>query len=130
MVLDGLNLNWNIQYAEANIGVGYILNKWRIKPYFSTSPYFGYILKANQSIGSDNYDIKKNNSLKTTDFGLTFSPGLKIALSNSISFYADYKYILGLQNLEKSGQKSFNRGFSINLGVCVTIINYNYVSAQ
>lgn len=125
-----MNVVWNIQYADANLGLGYMLNKWRVKPYFSASPYFAYMLRANQTIGPDNYDIKKNESIKTTDFGLSLSPGVKIALSNYIAFYAEYKYILGLQNLEKSDQKSYNRGFSINLGISVTIVKYNYVTTQ
>ncbi len=130
MIVDEINVDWNIQYADANLGLGYMLNKWRLKPYFSASPYFAYMLKANQTIGPDNYDIKKVKSMKTTDYGLFFSPGFKIAVSNSISFYAEYKYILGLQSLEESTQKSFNRGFSINLGVSVTFIKYNYVTAK
>lgn len=129
MLVDGMNVSWNVQYADANIGLGYLLNNWRLKPYVSVSPYFGYMLLANQTIGSDNYDIKKNKSMAATDFGVFFSPGLKVALSNYIAFYAEYKYILGLQNLEKSaGQKSFNRGFSINLGVSVTILKYKHVT--
>lgn len=130
IIVDEINVTWNVQYIDANIGLGYMVDKWRLKPYFSISPYFGYMLRGNQTIGSDNYDIKKNESMKTTDLGVFISPGFKIALSNYISFYAEYKYILGLQNLENSNQKSFNRGFSINLGVSIAIIKYNYVTAQ
>lgn len=130
IIFDETNVDWNIQYADANLGLGYMLNKWRLKPYFSVSPYFGYMLKANQTIGSDTYDIMQNKSIKTTDYGLLFSPGIKMALSNIISFYAEYKYILGLQNLEKSEQKSYNRGFSINLGISVALIKYNYVTTK
>jgi hypothetical protein len=122
MIYEGLNINWNIQYADANIGLGYMYNKWRLKPYFSVSPYFGYMLKANQLIGAFNYDIKEIKSMKTTDFGLFFSPGLKIVLSKSIAFYVEYKYILGLKNLETAtDKKSTNRGWAINLGVAITV---------
>ncbi len=130
IIVDEINVSWDIQYADASVGLGYVLDKWRLKPYFSASPYFGYMLKGNQTIGADNYDIKKNKAIKTTDLGIFFSPGLKIALSNNISFYTEYNYILGLQNLEKTNQKSFNRGFSINLGISVAIIKYNYVTTQ
>ena len=130
MIFNETNVTWNLQYADANLGLGYMINKWRLKPYLSVSPYFGYMLKANQAVGPDTYDIMQNKSIKTTDYGLFFSPGLKIALSNIISFYAEYKYIMGLQNLEKSNQKSYNRGFSINLGISVAIIKYNYVTSK
>lgn len=122
MIYEGLNVNWNIQYADANIGLGYMYNKWRLKPYCAVSPYLGYMLKANQLIGAFNYDMKEIKSMKTTDIGLFFSPGLKIALSKSIAFYAEYKYILGLKNLETAtDKKSTNRGWAINFGVAVTV---------
>lgn len=125
MIYEGLNINWNIQYADANIGLGYVYNKWRLKPYFSVSPYFGYMLKANQIIGAFNYDIKEIKSMKTTDLGLFFSPGLKVAVSKSIAFYAEYKYILGLKNLETAtDKKSTNRGWAINLGVAISIESF------
>ena len=120
-----LNIDWTMQYADANIGIGYMLNKRRVKPYFSASPYFGYMLKGNQIIGLDNLDIREQKSMKTTDFGLYFSPGFKIALSNYVACTAQYNYILGLQNLETStGQKTYNRAYSFNLGVSITIEKY------
>lgn len=127
IVYDGLNVNWTIQYALANIGLGYMLNKRRFKPYFSASPYFGYMLKGNQIIGIDNLDIREQKSMKTTDFGLYFSPGFKIALSSYVACTAQYNYILGLQNLETStgGKQSYNRGFSFNLGIAITIEKYH-----
>ncbi len=122
LTFDGLDINWTIQYADVNVGIGYISNKWRLKPYFSASPYFAYMLKANETIGTSNVDIKKDKSFKTTDFGIFISPGLRIALTNSVAFYAEYKYILGLQNIETAAdQKAFNRGFSVNLGISFTI---------
>ncbi len=131
LIFNEIDFKWNVQYADAAIGVGYMINKWRLKPYFSASPYFAYMLKGEQTFGPSIYDIKKNKSMASSDYGLYFSPGLKIALSNYVSFYAEYKYILGLQNLEKSAnQTSFNRGFSINLGVSITIIKYSYATAQ
>ncbi len=131
LIIDETTVNWNVQYADVNAGLGYIINKWRVKPYISASPYFAYMLKGQEMIGPDNYDIIKTKSMQLTDFGVFVSPGLKVSLSNSIAFYAEYKYILGLQNLENSGgQKSYNRGFSLNLGISVSIIRYNYVTTH
>lgn len=122
MIYEGLDVNWTVQYVDVSIGLGYIYTKKRLKPYFSLSPYFGYMQKGTQTIGADNYDIKKEKSMKTTDFGVFFSPGLKMDLSGSIACYAEYRYILGLQNIETSAEeKLFNRGFSISLGVAIKI---------
>ncbi len=131
LIYNEMNVNWNVQYADANVGLGYIIKRWRFKPYLSASPYFGYMLRAYQTIGQDTYDIMKNKSMQTTDYGVLFTPGFKIAVSNYFAFYAEYKYIFGLQNLENSsGQKSYNRGFSVNLGVSFTFIKYNYVTSK
>ncbi len=131
LVYDGINTNWNTQYTDINLGVGYILNKWKLKPYLSSSFYYAYMLKAEQRLGQNTYDIKKNKSMSDTDYGLYITPGLKLALSNFVSFYAEYKTVLGLKNLEVStNQKSYNRGFSINLGIAVSIIRYNYVTTK
>ena len=127
------NVEWNIQYADINVGVGYLLNKWRIKPYVAVSPYFAYMLQGVQTVGQTKYDIKKNETMSPVDFGVNFSPGVKVELSNTISFYAEYRQLLGLQNLETgsaSDQKTYNRGFSVNLGISVAIIRYNYVTTQ
>ena len=83
---------------------------------------FGYLLKANQTIGVVNYDLKANNTMKSTDLGLIFSTGIKLALTNYISIFTDYKYILGEHNLENAtGKESYNRGFSFSLGVAIII---------
>ncbi len=115
-------VSWDVQYMDANVGLGYIHNKWKFKPYFSASPYFAYMLKANQTIGFDNYDIKKDKSVSTSDFGIFLSPGVRMALAKRISLYAEYKYILGLQDIEKSATETlFNRGFSFHLGLSLAI---------
>ncbi len=125
LIKNGIEYNWNFQYADAAIGAGYMLNRWRIKPYFFAAPYLGYLLKANQTIGMSRYDIKQNTTIKTADLGLFLCPGAKLAISNLITIYAEYKYILGLQNLEKSTtQKSYNRGFLFNLGLSFNITKY------
>jgi len=122
MILDGMDINWNLQYVDANVGIGYMLSKNRFNPYLYIAPYFGYMLKGNQTIGTYAGDIVKSKSMQTTDLGVFFSPGLKVTLSDYLSIYTEGKYMLGLQNIETtSGQKTYNRGFSINLGVAITL---------
>ncbi len=129
IVYNEVKVSWQVQYADAGLGVGYIYNKWRLKPYLSVSPYYASMLKAEQTIGQDNYDIKKNKSMASSDFGLYISPGFKISLTNSVACFFEYREIIGLQNLEtSSNQKSYNRGSSVNIGVSVAIIKYNYVT--
>lgn len=133
LVYNETNFDWNLQYADIQIGAGYVLNRWMLKPYILASPYFAYLLKGNQQIGENTYDVIKNKTMSTLDYGVCVVPGLKVSLTNTIAFYAEYKQLLGLQNLEKSStnnQKTFNRGFSVNLGIAISFIKYNYVTTQ
>lgn len=129
LVYNTTNIDWTVQYVDACVGAGYVLNKWRIKPYIYATPYFAYMLKGEQTMGQYSYDIKANKAMSATDWGVFVAPGCRVALSNFLSFYVEYKQILGLQNLETTtGEKSYNRGFSINLGVAITFVKYNYVT--
>ena len=119
---EGLPLTWNLQYLDLSSGAGYIYSKFRFKPYVCAVPYFGYMLKAWQTIGSDNFDLKKDKVLNNLDFGLFLIPGVRVSLNDNIALYSEYKQMVGLANIEKtSGQKLNNRGFVLNLGVAATI---------
>lgn len=122
LVYNQINYIWTMQYSDLKAGPGYQFTKWRIKPSLALLPYYAYLLDANQTINSDNYDIKNNKSIKGSDFGLIIAPGFNVILSNYISIYAEYNYILGLQNIETAvEEKLYNRGFSLNFGVSLNI---------
>ncbi|MDO9184738.1 MAG: hypothetical protein Q7W13_01915 [Bacteroidia bacterium] len=122
LVYNDINYIWNMQYTDVKAGIGYRFTKWRLKPSISISPYYAHLLDASQSINDDNYDIKDNKSIKNSDYGLFISPGLNIILSSYVSIYAEYNYILGLQNIETATEeKLYNRGFSLNFGVSLNI---------
>lgn len=126
-------VEWDIHYADLHVGAGYLFNKWRVKPYAAVAPFFSYMIKGSQTLGQTTYDIKKDKTLSPTDFGVLVIPGIKVELSNTISFYVEYKQLFGIQNLETASgtdQKTYNRGFSFNLGVAVALIKYNYVTTQ
>jgi hypothetical protein len=57
------------------------------------------------------------------DFGIVTSGGLNIVLSNDFSVFAEFNYLLGLQNIETklSNQKLNNRAYSINIGLAANI---------
>ncbi len=80
------NVEWDLHYADVNVGVGYILNKWRVKPYLAASPFFAYMIKGQQTVGQTKYDVKKDKTLSAMDYGIGVIPGVKVELSNTISF--------------------------------------------
>lgn len=121
-VYNNLNYTWEMQYCDAKVGIGYQTSKWRLNPYGALSFYYAYLLSGNQNMGQYNYDIVATKSMMPTDFGLFIGLGLKTALSDYISIYSEYNYILGLHNIETTaGQNLYNRGFSINFGMSVNI---------
>jgi hypothetical protein len=125
MVYENIPLTWNLHYADAFFGFGYQLNKYRFKPYISFVPYYGYLLKAWQTIGPEDYDLKKGKELKNFDYGLFIVPGFKVSLSEFLSVYAEYKQMMGIANIETANaQRLYNRGFILNMGVSATITKH------
>lgn len=128
MMYDDVNYLWDLQYADIKLGAGYMLNTMRFKPYLTVSGYYAYLLKANQTQGSTNYDLIKAEDLKRPDFGIVASPGVQVLLSEFISVYSEFSYIMGLQNIEReaaegssSVQKGYNRAYALTLGLAFTI---------
>jgi hypothetical protein len=127
-VIDETNYMWDLQYADVKLGIGYMFSGERIRPYFIASPYFAYLLKANQRINNEDFDIKKIGAIGNTDYGFFASPGVQLTLSDFISAYTQFNYMRGLQNLESNGsneqevsQEAHNTAYSISLGISFTI---------
>lgn len=125
MVYKATNYQWNLQYIDVKIGVGYQYDKWRVKPFTTLTPYYAYLLNAKQTVGLNYYDIKTTKSIKPYDLGLFLSGGIKVALSPYILLYSQYDYNLGLKNIETgTNQYLYNRGFAIKLGLIFSITNF------
>lgn len=128
MIYDDANYLWDLQYADFKLGAGYMYNSTRFKPYLTVSGYYAYLLKANQTQGSTNYDLIKAEDLQRNDFGIVVSPGVQLSLSEFISVYSEFSYVMGLQNIETqkvegstSVQEGYNRAYSLTLGLAFTI---------
>jgi len=117
-VVDEMNYTWDLQYANGQLGVGYMLVKDRFSPYLSVSGYYGYLLRAFQTINNEDFNIKESESINTSDYGIVISPGLQITLSDAISTFFEFNYRMGLANLEKDeGQKSGNFAYGLTFGL-------------
>lgn len=129
LIYNNIRYIWSLQYSNLQVGIGYQYNEWRLKPYIAVMPYYAYLLDANQTIDSDNYDIKANKSIKNSDFGLFIAPGFNITITKYISVFAEYKYIMGLQNIESAqGEQLFNRGFALNFGIALYFTRISRIS--
>lgn len=122
LVYDATNYSWDLQYADVKLGIGYKYDAGRIQPYLTVSPYYAFLLKANQRINNEDFDIKNSKSLQKTDYGIFISPGTQIRISDDIAAYAEFSYLMGLQNIETdAGQKGYNTAYALTVGVAFTI---------
>lgn len=125
-----VNYSWNLQYERAKIDFGYVTTeKWEVKPYACVSPYYGYLLKASQTTGSADYDLKKGGNFSVSDFGFVATGGARFELSKRLHAFAAYNHNIGLANIETTpGQKLYNRGFYVSLGLVIDIrTNLEYI---
>jgi hypothetical protein len=121
-VYDNSNYSWNLNYVEMRLGVGYEYSFGKFGAHFSVMGYYGNLLKANQLLNNENFDIRKSGDISKTDFGVFLSPGADYAISDNLKIFVDINYMLGLANLETDGtQKSNNTLFGGTLGLNYTI---------
>lgn len=122
LIYNKVDYVWSLQYTDFKAGVGFQFGEWRLKPTLTLSPYYAYLLEANQTVDSKTYDLKAGNSLKNSDIGLYIAPGLNTMLSNYASIYVEFNYLLGLQNIEPGNREHlYNRGFSLNFGLLLNV---------
>jgi hypothetical protein len=119
-VYDRMNYSWDLQYMRVKADIGYVVNRWWVKPYILLSPYYGYMLKASENTGSAVYDLKKNDNLSVHDFGIVFTGGGRVRVTHDLQAFAAYNNNLGCLNIENTpGQKLYNRGFSFSIGLAM-----------
>ena len=123
LVYDGANYNWSLKYVSYNLGVGYMYGEGLFKHYIVASGYFGYLLKANQTINNQDFDIIDLDQIQNIDFGIIGSLGTQIELNESMSAYTEFSYLMGLQNIETStlGQESSNVSYMLTLGLIFSL---------
>lgn len=121
-VYDEINYEWEFTYSELRLGIGYNYSFGKFGAHVLVQPYLGYLLKANQTLNNERYDIINSNEINNIDYGLFASPGVNFTPSEFVSVYIDLNYMHGLGNLETNkNQISNNRLFGATLGVAFTL---------
>lgn len=123
MVYDATNYLWEFQYLQGKLGVGYAVNLGLVNPYLAVSGYYGSLLKANQRINNEDFDIIDSELIQKNDYGLNIPLGVRIDASEFVSVYTEVSYLMGLQNIETAdnGQEANNVGYMFTLGLSFTI---------
>ncbi|MCK5539197.1 MAG: outer membrane beta-barrel protein [Bacteroidales bacterium] len=123
LIYDAANYDWDLQYANFNLGAGYMYGYGMFKPYLTASGYFGYLLKANQRVNNQDFDILDLEEIEKIDYGIIGSLGTQIKLNDVMSAYTEFSYLMGLHNLETStdGQESSNVSYMFSVGIVLSI---------
>jgi len=121
--IDFTRLDWSFHYINADLNFGWKFVLGRIKPQFGAGIYYGRLFKADQAIGTLQYDLMEMNTIKKNDSGVNVFGGLEYEYSDSGSVLFRINESIGLLQLEKenSSQEMFNRTFSVQLGLLFNI---------
>lgn len=115
------NLNWDLHYLDLSLGGGYIFDIKPVKPYIGTNFYLSYLLKGQQIVGSNAYDVKDQKSISSFDCGINLFTGLRYDIVENTSVFIECRWMNGLYQLDKNingGSKElFNTATSFHLGV-------------
>lgn len=117
-IYDEENYSWEMLYLDTRLGLGYekMFGKFGIQ--VGVDGFFGYLLKANQRLNNENYDIKSSGALSSLDGGLVFSLGGKFKASDVTSVFLNVNYLMGLMNIETdNAQTTNNRMYGATLGL-------------
>jgi len=117
-VLNTEKITWNLNYMDVNWGGGFITSIKKAKAYLGASFYGSYLLSANQTIGANFYDMKKENTIKKNDFGINAFIGTIYPISPSTFMVIECAKSFGLNQLDAgSNQKLFNKAIFLKLGL-------------
>lgn len=123
------NLLWDLHYIDLSAGGGYMFLTKSIRPYVGASMYVSYLLKANETIGSDSYNLIANNALKKFDFGVNVFTGVKYRIENNIDIFVECRWSNGLlqldNNLNGGSKELYNNATSFHVGVVFDLFQNN-----
>lgn len=118
MVYDDMNYTWNLQYADSRLGIGYMLKNDLVSPYLKVSGYYAFLLRGFQTINNEDFNIKESETVNSSDFGLIITPGLQLSVTDEISTFFEFNYLMGLKNIEKDeSQESKNYAYGLTIGL-------------
>jgi len=117
---DDMSYSWDMQYAQAKLGLGYSYYIGQFSPYLMAYGYYGHMLTGTQRLNNEHFDLLKSELLTEMDYGLIVSPGVEIVITENLSSFIELKYIHGFHNIETIESKTTNnRGYGLSVGLSV-----------
>jgi hypothetical protein len=106
-------ISWKLNYL--GVGASYLFHVFNL-PNFSISPGviigYDYLLKGEQNIGEISYDLKETDALKTWDLNAGALISGRFKVTESLSIIAEYRYNLGLNQIEKKDEGERTKNFA------------------
>lgn len=121
-IIDEVRYHWDFNYLDINLAYLFkIVGNENYGLHIGASPYIGFLLSGEQSIGESYYDVKEDKSIKTIDSGINFLANAQFKVAENIFVSLEYRYGLGLVNIETDDinpdQYSRNNAHSILAGL-------------
>jgi len=128
-------LDWSLHYVGFNLGCGYIKRFGSVAPFIGISPYIAYLYDANQTVGSDEYDLLADKGIKRIDYGVNVFGGVKYLFTEAVSAFFEVRTTTGLQQLEENSesgqnQKQYNRAVAFRFGISFNMVNTKRVKMR
>ena len=125
-IMDEMKYEWKFNYLDVNLAYLFkFLGNENYGLHIGASPYLGFLLGGEQSIGETYYDVKDERAIKTIDVGVNFLANAQFKVAENIFVSLEYRYGLGMLNIEtdesnpdqvtKNTSHSILAGLSFNL---------------
>ena len=117
-------ISWKLNYI--GFRASYLFHVFN-KSNFSISPGviigYDYLLKGDQFIGNTKYDLKETDALKAWDLNAGALLSGRFKVTESLSIIAEYRYNLGLNQIEKKdvGERTKNFAHKALIGLSFNI---------
>ena len=119
-------VKWDIKYLDLNLGYGFnYYSSPKVMLGIGAGVNLGILLKAEQSIGSEAYNLLKDNALRQIDLGANGFANAKIKMAEGVYLSLEYRYNVSMLNIETDKQApaqttrnqshNFLAGIAINL---------------
>jgi hypothetical protein len=106
-------ISWKLNYI--GFRASYLFHVFN-KSNFSISPGviigYDYLLKGDQFIGNTKYDLKETDALKAWDLNAGALLSGRFKVTESLSIIAEYRYNLGLNQIEKKDEGERTKNFA------------------
>ncbi|MFY0642884.1 MAG: hypothetical protein JXR19_00300 [Bacteroidia bacterium] len=120
---NGINNDWDLQYVEFQLGLGYMKYMESIGVYIAVSPYYAHLTRGNQRLSGINYNLVNSDNFNVNEIGVTARGGLLIDLSEQLDLNVGVSFLRGFTNLEleDNGQITNSQSMGFDLGLAFKI---------